>query len=213
MRTLYLAALAAVLVGIASPGRANLVQNGDFSLGIDRTTSITDWTVSYTGAHTGDSVLFLNSADYRACCGVNDTGTGDFVSYGAGNSPDTGQVSQSFATSPGAKYNLSFLYGSFGFQGAEQSLTVAAGSLSATITTLTSTVDLSAVLAPYSYTFTATGATTTLSFSDISTITNSVDAFLDNVVVTPAVAAPEPFSLGLLATAWVGVGIARRRSR
>jgi len=169
-------------------GHCNQVVNGDFSAGT------TNWT--FTG-----SVVVANSAAYVGCCATGDTGTGNFAAFGGGDQPDNGQISQTFATVSGQEYSLTFLYGAFSSPAGvgTQSVTIASGDLNTTLTSPTSVRELGDVFSSYQYNFVAGAATTTLTFADVSTKTNSIDAFLDNVDVESVSSVPEPSSLGLLA--------------
>ena len=87
--------LSITLFAIVGPARANLIANGDFSTGELGTNTITNWS---TGGSSG-SVLLLNSsslAQLGSAC-YNVTGTGRFVAFGAANTPNDGQLSQTFS--------------------------------------------------------------------------------------------------------------------
>ena len=166
-------------------GHCNAVVNGDFSAGS------TGWVFS------GDVGVFTSAA-YDGCCATGDTGTGNFAAFGGGDDPDNGQITQTFATVAGQEYSLTFLYGAFSSPAnvGTQSIAITAGGLNTTLTSNASVRNLPDVLTSYQYNFLASGATTALTFTDASTQTDSIDAFLDNVDVS---AVPEPSSLGLAA--------------
>jgi hypothetical protein len=106
--------------------------------------------------------------------------------FNAAQKTPNGVLSQQFTTSRGQKYTLSFDYGIFSpVRSSQQRLKVRlqgnATLLSQTVTKTawTSTVQYS----PNSFQFTADSSLTTLTFTDVSTVTDSVDSYLDNVQV------------------------------
>jgi hypothetical protein len=106
--------------------------------------------------------------------------------FNAGQKPSNAALSQSFATTPGRLYTLTFDYGVYSPVSLRQQrlqVTVQGSTqlLSQLITqsAFSSTVQYS----PKSFTFTANSTSTTLSFGDASLITDSVDSYLDNVQV------------------------------
>lgn len=196
-----LAVVCGVLLSLSSAAQANLITNGDFSAGL------AGW-ISTPQVDSADSAIYVTNAG-----GLGDTGTGTFAAFGGGQVPG-GTLSQSFATTMGQQYVLSFLYGSFGPAGAQQSLNVhvTIGAMNTTITTPGSTTDLGNVFSPYSFTFTADSALTVLTFADVSGTSINVDGLLDNVSVVAAV--PETGStLALLGLALGSMGLVARRVR
>ena len=196
---------ALALAGFAATGaQAAAVTNGDFSAG----------TAGWTFA---GNVGIANSPIYVGCCAVGDTGTGNFAAFGGGNQPNTGSISQAFATTAGASYNLTFQYGAFSNPASigTQSIAISVGDLATTLTSATSVQDLGFLFTTYNYTFTATGALSTLLFADMSGVnTNSIDGILDTISVSDARsvnAVPEPFTLSLFGAGLVGMGALRRR--
>jgi hypothetical protein len=127
-------------------------------------------------------------------------------------------LSQTIATTAGQTYSLSFDYG--GFQsaafGEPQSLNITANG--ASLGTVTGTGgsqsgDLSDVFQHYNESFTATGASTTLTFSDVSLVGDSSDGMLDNVNVSAGVT-PEPGYFLIVAGGLCILGfVANRRRR
>jgi hypothetical protein len=188
LKSLMVAAVISMVFPVV--GHCNQVVNGDFSAGT------ANW--AFTG-----NVQVADSTAYVGCCASGDTGTGNFAAFGGGDGPDNGQVSQTFATVAGQEYSLTFLYGAFSSPSGvgTQSVTISSGDLNTTLTSPTSVRELGDVFSSYQYNFVAGGATTTLTFADVSTNTSSIDAFLDNVDVESVSAVPEPSSLGL-----VGIG-------
>lgn len=110
------------------------------------------------------------------------------VAFNTGQSTPNGTLSQTFATTPGQIYQLSFDVGAFGYTTASQRIQVAVQGSSSLVSDSTSVTPLgngTTVWASKVYTFTANTASTTVTFTDTSTTSNSVDLILDNVVVGP----------------------------
>ena len=151
--------------------------------------------------------------DYSACCGIaNATPGDDDAGSGAGNQPDDGILSQSFPTTVGAKYIVSFEYGAVDYslpQSMSVSIVSGANTLNAAISAI-GTMDFATLFSPYSYTFTADAATTTLTFADTSTITDDVDGLLGEVSAVSLNQIPEPASFALLGLGFASVGARRR---
>lgn len=207
MHRLLLALMIVPLLA-ATGARANLLTNGDFATG-----NLTSWTAS-------GAVDVLLEADYGPCCGAHNTTPGAYMlTFGGGNQPSGGTVAQSFATVIGTSYLVSFGYGAIG---ASQSQSLSAAVASGGTTTLaaaasSATSDFSVLFGSYSFTFVAGATLSTLSFTDTSLVTDSVDALLRNASVTavaslpPLVVVPEPATL--LGGGLLGFGAVRRRAR
>ena len=163
---------------------ANLLVNGTFEADPIASAAIPGWV-------TTPQTNFANSQGYDSpqVGGSGDSDTGGFVAFGSGEQPG-GTLSQTFLTTPGQTYSLTFLYGAFGF-GAPQSLEVSAGTLDTTVTS-TATANLSALFSQHSFQFTANSANTTLTFRDVSASGVSTDGLLDSVDVKPIMSAAPP---------------------
>jgi lysophospholipase L1-like esterase len=110
------------------------------------------------------------------------------LAFNTGQSTPNGTVSQTFATTPGQVYQLSFDVGAFGYTTASQRIQVAVQGSTSLVSDSASVTPLgngTTVWASKLYTFTANSASTTVTFTDTSTTSNSVDLILDNVVVGP----------------------------
>ncbi len=143
----------ALCAGAASA--ANLIANGTFN------GDLSGWTV-------GGTVISADGAIYHPCCGTPVVTTPTFAAFGPGNVGDTNTVSQSFTTTIGRAYKVSFESGALG--GGTQDLSYAlsgGGSHSGTITE-TANNSITGTFSPTSFTFTATGSSTTLTFTDVS---------------------------------------------
>lgn len=193
MRKLILAGVVAMTLGAASAHADPILVNGDFG------------TNDFTGWASSGATGVADSAFYVAVAGsTGDTGTGSFASFGGGNSGPTGVLSQSIGTVSGQTYNLSFSYGAAGPNAAVQTILVTAGDLSRTVTSAASTNNLTTALVDYTFSFTAAGSSTIITFADTSAVTFSVDALLDNVGI------PEPASMLVLGAGLIALAGARR---
>jgi hypothetical protein len=95
-------------------------------------------------------------------------------------------LSQSFSTAPGQTYTLSFDFGVYSPVSLRQQriqVTVQGSSLLVSQLITQSAFGSTVQYSPKSYPFTANSAVTTLTFTDVSLITDSVDSYLDNVQV------------------------------
>ena len=167
---------------------------------------------SGAGAFTlqGNVVVSTTAAYIAGAGGVNDTGTGQFLSFASGQAPDTGIAFTELALVAGNLYSLNFLYGSFGEAFRTQALDVSINGVVTHITTLNSTNDLSAVFSAYAISFTA-GSSNDIRFLDVSSDSINVDGLLDSVAIA---AVPEPSTWAMMILGFAGVGfIAYRRGR
>jgi len=180
--------LALIVAGLlASQASAELITNGSFETG-----DFTGWTVSagFTGVNSSGGPGGYSAQD------------GLYYAY-LGNVGGLGTISQTFATSPGGQYTLSYYLASNGTTPNEFRTDVNG-------VTLIDQTDISSQ--PYTHTtfsFTASGATSTVTFFS----RNDPDYLaLDNVSVNAA-SVPEPASGLLWAVAGIGMTIVRFRRR
>lgn len=220
LRTLTVA-LAVLLVGTA---HANLLVNGSFEDGVfvnqgNQTMSlapgssvIAGWTVLT------DATAWINAGNPFGLAASDGSRFLDLTNYSAG-APFAG-LSQSFATTAGATYTLSFDLGGSNAWGRPDALIARAAGTSTTFTTgPASATTPNNDWYHESMTFTATGETTTLTLQG-SAGGNYIG--LDNVVVdllsgpgltpdpVPAIPEPSTWALMLAGLAVIG-GAARRR--
>lgn len=124
-----------------------------------------------------------NIMTYPATDGVK------LVTFNGDNLAPDGVLSQTFATTPGKTYNLTFDLSVLAYttdvQRMKITATGAAGLLSQTITLTGNGGGLGPWL-PQAFAFTADSAATTLEFRDLSTATIGIDLLLDNVRVLEA---------------------------
>jgi choice-of-anchor C domain-containing protein len=137
----------------------------------------------------------------------------DLVGYGS-----TGGIAQSFATTSGATYNLSFYYANnpypSGPDSADVTVTGAGSLLSSSVTHTTSTPsDLDWI--HFTGSFTADSSLTTLAFNETAGGGNA-GVFLDNVSVTGGSitrGVPEPATWAMMLIGFGGLGALMRRRR
>jgi hypothetical protein len=193
MKTSTIARCIAIGVVLVVPFRfasANLIINGDFETG-----TFSGWTVTHAPS---GSLIFV------------DHGPGPDTTFGAffgatGNDFDT--ISQTFATTPGASYTLSFFYqvtntmepAHNGFDVLWNGVSIGGG--------LFPQFDVNPGWGTFTFTEVATGPSTTLAFEGRNLPAYD---FLDDVSVE---AVPEPSTLALLGLAAVGTGFVVYRRR
>ncbi|MEO8614262.1 MAG: DUF642 domain-containing protein, partial [Luteolibacter sp.] len=110
------------------------------------------------------------------------------VAFNTGQSPPNGILSQTFSTTVGQTYQLTFDAGVFGFSTSDQRLNVSvagSGNLLSQIVTVTGLGGGATRWVPQNFAFVANSAATTLTFTDVSTTSNNLDLVLDNVRLTP----------------------------
>ena len=173
-----------------------------------------------------DSWVVSGNLGISAAQGTTD---GSFaVAFSIGNLPSTGVLSQTFTTIAGGSYVLSFDFGKYSVNQPNEVARLGydifdgtdfTGALLLGGTAIDSTPGIgdpnspssSAVYNPYVLTFTATGTSSTLRFTDTSDPQSGgggFDAMLDNVIVTLV---PEPSRATLLLLSAFGLLIRRRR--
>ena len=219
LRTLTSAAFA-TLVAAAVPAHANLLVNGSFEQGAfvnqgNQTMSLAAGSIVIDGwTVLTDPTAWINAGNPFGLAASDGSRFLDLTNYSAG-APFAG-MSQSFATMAGATYTLSFDLGGSNAWGRPDALIASAAGTSATFTTgPASAATPNNDWYHESMTFTATGATTTLTLQGSAGF-NYIG--LDNVSVVlssgpgPVPAIPEPgtWALMLAGLAVVG-GVAQRR--
>lgn len=224
---------AAMLLLAVSPGRADLIVNGSFDTFVQSggpldedfggwiryfgppnnttNTEITGWTIG------GQNGVFSNNVDL-----VHNFTYPSFTNTAGSNSLDmegavggaSGVIFQSFATTPGDTYTLSFEYANNPMPGPTSSgtmnvLVTGAGTLLNQNVTHTGSLFTNMNYNLFSQNFAADSTTTKLQFE---ALTNSgFGIALDAVSVNLAAAAvPEPGTMAFLGTALAGLGLLRR---
>ncbi len=159
----------------------NLITNGsfeNFTIGAGGVHVIDDWVVDISG---GGPFGTISGIDTR---GATD-GTNAAV-FNAGDSlGHNNTLSQTFTTSPGFIYQLDFDYGTFGFaEVAKVEVEVTGNAQVLAKQLIQDTGSNPTVFDPYTFTFTADSASSTIIFTDVTTSAPSADGTLDNVSVT-----------------------------
>jgi len=169
------------------PVPINLLANGGFELPVLATntvvtggdTNILGWSI------TGTSPMFFETGTNQGLAPHDGT---QMVSFNVSDSPPGNSLAQTFATTPGQAYALTYYVsrggGGFGTVGLRAIVTSATG---ATLGLLDSVAPTLVGWGPtQTLFFAATTTTSTLTFLDNSLVTASVDVFLDDVTVAPA---------------------------
>lgn len=197
-------------LAFASQAQATTIINGNFETG------------PFNGVPTGFSVtpgteiLALQGSDYIPCCGVIGSPAqlaNHFVSFGAGNIPNTSSLSQTFATIAGRSYRVNFDFGALG--GGSQTIfaNVFDGGNNAQLSTFSATAiannNLAATFSRYMLNFVAASNSTRLSFN-VDPFTTNVDGVLDNVSAT--IPEPESWAMMLIGFGLIGSAVRRRKT-
>jgi lysophospholipase L1-like esterase len=137
----------------------------------------------FTGWTASGNMSIASTTPYAA------TDSTKLVAFNSGNLPANGLLSQSFATVIGQTYTLTFDAGVLAYNRKSQTVQVTvagSGSLLSQTITIIGLGGGTNLWLPQSFTFVANSSTSTLTFRDKSTSTNSLDLLLDNVRITGA---------------------------
>lgn len=193
----------ALLSATALAQASNLIVNGGFEESSSPTNTPPGW---FNIGH-ADGVITYADFGTPAYEGINFY---DLGGYGDPNGPIGDGIAQSFATSPGASYRVSFGLSGENSSG-DETLTVAAAGTS--IDYLLIPDGQGVFRRPFvtqSFSFVATAAQTTLSFIHSAGLGGNNDPLIDGVSVT-AVPEPGSYALMLLGLGVVGARLSRRR--
>ena len=190
---------------------------------------VSGWTV-ITLSGTSELAVAKPSTPIPSDWGANNPAPAEGLQYLAFNTRGTtaGNITiyQDFSTTAGASYDVTFTVGaSSATSGGNQPAAVKAdiydvlggavngGSVASLTATGTATGTAGEFFAPSAFSFTATGTTTRLVFTDMTGRTTNVDALLDGVAVATS-PIPEPSTYAaIIGALMLGVGVWRRRAR
>jgi len=167
--------------------------------------SFTGWTVE---AATGTPTISLVNGDPGSLLGLTPVEGSQYLSFNGAGGQAGGKIWQSFTTSIGQEYTVSYSVGRSGLGGGGDTVSLEAKVNNAGNTTQnTSKSELS--WTSQSFTFTASATSTILSFVDVSTAAlANYDLALDGVSIS---AVPEPSSYAaMFGIGLVGVASVRR---
>lgn len=179
------------LATVAGPTQAAVIQvltNGSFE------SDYTGWT------ETGNQFIEWE-APYVSSDGAK------LVAFNGGNAAPNGGLTQTFATISGTTYTLAFDLGTLAWNTNQQRLQVivqGSGNLLSQIASVSGVGGGAIQWTPKSYSFVANSTTTTLSFTDISMTTASIDMLLDHVQVTREITSGPPVAVNDSATIHAG---------
>ena len=131
-----------------------------------------------------------------------------WIGFNGNDLPPGDSIAQTFLTTPGTTYSVSFNVVQLGAAGNTMSVRgTATSGTGQTLGTLDAVAPVSGWSTPQVFSFVASSATTTLTFLDTSLSTVGVDVFLDNVIVQPVVLPPAgPFVNGSFESPNINLG-------
>ncbi|WP_426162912.1 choice-of-anchor C family protein [Sandarakinorhabdus sp. DWP1-3-1] len=202
-RRSMLAAVAAV--ALAGSAQAATILNGSFEAGVPDPGAFA--TLPAGSGNVDNWTIGGGGIDYIGTYWIAQDGTRslDLSALGAGS------ISQDLATDIGSSYAVTFFM-SGNPDGAPglKTLVASAGAASEEFTIDASTFSSPDIVwTPFTFNFTATSATTTLTFT--SGVDTAYGAAIDNVAITTLTAVPEPASWAMLIAGLGLVGYAQRR--
>jgi uncharacterized repeat protein (TIGR03803 family) len=139
-------------------------------------TWLTGWTVGGTGD--GDVEVYNGTADSKSPYDGS-----QFVAFDQGDTPVGGTLSQTFDTTVGTSYTVSFAVGQNNSSGT-MSLTATVAALNGSVIGSNYCVATAGAWSTFQLSFTAVSTNSTLMFKDTSLNTVAVDVFLDGVILT-----------------------------
>ncbi|MEO5715656.1 MAG: Ig-like domain-containing protein, partial [Luteolibacter sp.] len=167
-----------------------ILKNGSFEFGTPANVgTVTDWTTS------GNFFTYTSDGTYNA----NDFTR--FLVFNGGDSTPNGVISQTFTTTPGQTYQVSFDLGTYALNTNQQDIKVEITGITSPVSQTDSVArvfgDPSLKWVPKTATFVASGTSATITFTDVTTVGNgsSADLYLDNVKVLETFANTAPVAV------------------
>lgn len=202
--TLRITAIAS-LIAASSVAQANLLTNGGFEASNSQTATPTGW----TNIGHSDGVITYAAFGTPAYEGLNFYDLGGF---GNASGPIGDGIAQTFATTPGSIYSVIFGLSSENQSGNETLTVAAAGASFDYLLGVTAAGVFKKPFSTQTFNFTATGASTTLSFIHTAGAGGSNDPMIDGVIVNLATSTvPEPETFALFLAALLSMAVVRRR--
>jgi len=202
-----------VALGLSiQPGNAALLVNGDFespggsSVSPISSSTITGWTFS------GDEYLIYNQSGYNG--GIT-AQSGDFYISLGHNGTTGGTLSQSFSTTVGQSYLVSYYTSEQQGSATDQQVVVSVFGSDPNVALASQTtqiIDSIGVWNLNSFTFIADSTSTTLQFFDATLVGGGANWALDTVSVTDGVPEPSTWAMMILGFAGIGFMAYRRTS-
>ncbi len=132
---------------------------------------------------------WTTSGNVRIIRDTTSPGGGNVADFNFSNSNPNGEISQSFATTPGASYTLTFDVGIFSFNSNPQAIRATATGVDSVLSEtilIPGSGNRSTQWESHRFTFVADSTTTQLSLTDVSTTTDGADLRIDTVRVIDA---------------------------